>query len=195
MARDRRDETMEFFKEGTITIDPDDMPPLNGRYAFTEKDRIKIELEGAIGRMIGAMTIKVKIAKNELTTTDEEGNTQTYRRVFDDKCNKGKNTESAPDKNLKNKELKLTEAEKKNIKSIFELAIKIFRADVTLPSILGKPLELKDLFVKNSTAYPRWRCPYLPKEYYKYIDLFSVKTTKKSDSYGRPYWDYEVIEK
>lgn len=93
------------------------------------------------------------------------------------------------------KELKLTEAERKNIKSIFELSIRIFCADVTLPSILGKPLELKDLFVKNSTAYPRWDGPYLAKEYYKYIDLFSVKITKESDSYGRPYWDYEVIEK
>lgn len=102
----------------------------------------------------------------------------------------------APHQNLKNQTLKLTEAKKKDIKASFELAIRLCRGDVEDRSNLpGKPLELEDLFVGNLTAYPRWEGPYLGEEYYKYIDLFSVETTKESDSYGRPYWDYEVIEK
>lgn len=74
-------ETMELFKEGTLTIVPDDMPSMSGNYSFIDKDRMKIELDGRVGSMVGSMVLKVQITRNELTTTDPKGKPQKYRRV------------------------------------------------------------------------------------------------------------------
>lgn len=74
-------ETVEFFKEGTITIDPDDMPSMSGNYSFIDKDRIKIELGGRVGSIVDPMVLKVQITRNELTTTFPKGKPEKYRRV------------------------------------------------------------------------------------------------------------------
>ena len=111
-------------------------------------------------------------------------------------CNNACSSSDSSDSPIKNENPQVTQGEKQDIKSIFEMAIRTFCSDVESPdNTPGKPLELKDLFVKNASIYPRWDGPYLEQKYYKYIGLFTVKSTKETNSDGNSYWKYEVVEK
>lgn len=97
---------------------------------------------------------------------------------------------------FRNENPQLTEDEKGDLKSVFELAIRTCSSDIeSTDPRPGKPLELKDLFTGDSSVYPRWDGPYVPPQYFKYIDLFTVKATKKRGPSGLVYWKYEVIAK
>jgi hypothetical protein len=73
------EETMEFFKDGTITGTALGMS-FGGKYNFVDKDRIKIEL-GGIGAIVGPRVVKVEISGNELSMTDSNGKVSKYRRA------------------------------------------------------------------------------------------------------------------
>jgi hypothetical protein len=54
------DETLEFFKDGTISASSKEMA-LGGKYSFVEVDRMKVEL-GGVGALAGPMIMTVAIS-------------------------------------------------------------------------------------------------------------------------------------
>lgn len=72
-------ETIEFFKDGTITVDDKGMS-FGGDYKFIDNDRIRIEL-GGLGALAGPMIVKVSISKDELSLTTSDGDIDKYQRV------------------------------------------------------------------------------------------------------------------
>lgn len=71
------DETMEFFKEGTINVSG--QLTMAGTYKWLDKDRIKLEL-GGIGALAGPVVLQVAIKSDELTLTDSSGKPSKYKR-------------------------------------------------------------------------------------------------------------------
>lgn len=72
-------ETIEFFKDGTVTI-VDKGISLSGNYKFIDDDHIRIDL-GGIGALAGPMISKVSISKDELSLTTSDGDIYKYQRV------------------------------------------------------------------------------------------------------------------
>jgi hypothetical protein len=72
-------ETMEFFKDGTISVTDFGMS-MAGKYSFIETNRMKIEL-GGIGAVAGPMIVKVEISGKELVLTDPKDKVSKYRKV------------------------------------------------------------------------------------------------------------------
>ena len=71
--------TMEFFKDGTITIVSED-PTLTGDYTFVDDDHIRIELGGLAG-VVGPYVCNVAVSKDTLILTGPKGESHEYRRV------------------------------------------------------------------------------------------------------------------
>lgn len=72
-------ETIEFFKDGTVSVVDEDMP-MGGDYKFVDDGHLRIEL-GGLGALVGPMVFTVSISKNELSLTDANGKVSKYRRV------------------------------------------------------------------------------------------------------------------
>ncbi|MEW6573252.1 MAG: hypothetical protein AB1374_06425 [Bacillota bacterium] len=72
-------ETIEFFKDGTLTVADEGMD-MGGSYEFVEKNRIRVEL-GGLGALAGPFVATVSISGNELTWTMPDGEVSKYRRV------------------------------------------------------------------------------------------------------------------
>jgi hypothetical protein len=73
------DETIEFLRDGTVTIKGKD-GNLSGSYSFPDKNHLKLEL-GGIGALAGPMVATYSIASNQLTLTAPDGDKSTYRKV------------------------------------------------------------------------------------------------------------------
>jgi hypothetical protein len=72
-------ETLEFFKDGTVS-DVSQRMTLAGKYSFVEDDRLKLEF-GGIGALAGPMIMHVSISGGELDLTDQKGKVSKYNRV------------------------------------------------------------------------------------------------------------------
>lgn len=72
-------ETLEFFKDGTVTA-VDMGVPLSGKYKMADRNRITIEL-GGLGALAGPQVYQVQVSDNELVLTDAQGVTTKYRRL------------------------------------------------------------------------------------------------------------------
>jgi hypothetical protein len=73
------DETLEFFKDGTISAVSKGMT-LGGKYSFVEDNRMKLEL-GGIGALAGPMIITVSISGGEMSLTDPKGKVSRYKKI------------------------------------------------------------------------------------------------------------------
>jgi len=71
-------EKMEFFKDGTITIN-DKGINMVGKYTFVDKDRIRVEF-GGLAAKIGPIVVTVSISGDELTWTMPDGKSSKHRR-------------------------------------------------------------------------------------------------------------------
>lgn len=71
-------ETMEFFKDGTLSI-ADDSVYFGGNYKFIDKDSIKMELGGS-GAMAGPVVARVSITGEELTITMPGDEASKFRK-------------------------------------------------------------------------------------------------------------------
>jgi len=78
-AKTGDNETLEFFKDGTVSLVSKRMT-LAGKYSFVDDDRIKLEL-GGIGALAGPVIMRVSISGGELRLTDTKGEISTYRRA------------------------------------------------------------------------------------------------------------------
>lgn len=74
----RGTETMEFFKDGTISVVNRGMS-MGGSYKFVDKDRIKLEL-GGLGALAGPIVAKVSFSSGELTFTMPDGRISKYSK-------------------------------------------------------------------------------------------------------------------
>jgi hypothetical protein len=72
-------ETMEFFKDGTVSVVDKGMT-MEGSYKFVEKDSIKLEL-GGLGALVGPIVAKVSIKGDELIFTLPDGDVLKYKRA------------------------------------------------------------------------------------------------------------------
>lgn len=72
-------ETLEFFKDGTISLVSRGMP-MGGSYKFVDTDRMKWEL-GGMGALTGPIIVTVSISGNVLTLTMPNGNVGKYKRT------------------------------------------------------------------------------------------------------------------
>ncbi len=73
------DETLEFFKDGTVSAVSKGMP-LGGNYSFVESDRIKMEF-GGIGALAGPMIMTISFSGGDLSLTDPTGKSSRYKRM------------------------------------------------------------------------------------------------------------------
>jgi hypothetical protein len=74
-------ETMECFKDGTLTVSNSDKGMnLGGTFKFVDKDRIKVEL-GGLAALAGPFVATVSISGDELTWTMPNGQVSKYRRA------------------------------------------------------------------------------------------------------------------
>jgi hypothetical protein len=71
-------ETLEFFKDGTISV-IDKRMSLGGSYKFVGKDRIKFEL-GGLGALTGPIVEKVSFSGRELILTMPDGKVSKYSK-------------------------------------------------------------------------------------------------------------------
>jgi len=72
------DETIEFFKDGTVSI-VKGKDAMAGNYKFIDKDRLRLDL-GGFGAIAGPAVIRVSISGDELTLTDPAGGVSRYYR-------------------------------------------------------------------------------------------------------------------
>jgi uncharacterized protein (TIGR03066 family) len=74
--------TLEFTKDGKVTITEtvgDKKMEVTGTYKFIADDKMEVEL--SIGGKTQKETLKVKVTKDELTTTDSMDKTDTFKRA------------------------------------------------------------------------------------------------------------------
>jgi len=72
-------ETMEFFKDGTVSIVDEGMS-MAGSYRFVDKDRVKVEL-GGLGALMGPVVARVSISGEDLSWTMPDGKVSKYKRA------------------------------------------------------------------------------------------------------------------
>lgn len=73
-------QTIEFFKDGTVTTVDKGEPPLTGNYKFIESNRIRMEFTG-IGELLGAVIAEYKPKENEIVLTNPMGKIERYKRA------------------------------------------------------------------------------------------------------------------
>jgi hypothetical protein len=75
------DETLDFFKDGTISAaSASKEMALGGKYSFVEVDRMKVEL-GGVGALAGPMIMTVAISGGELSLTNPTGKVSRYKKM------------------------------------------------------------------------------------------------------------------
>ena len=75
-------ETLEFFKDGTVSVvNPAESISAAGKYSFIDKDRIKMELGGAIGELIGPQIMRVAVSGDEMKLIGLDGEVSVYNRA------------------------------------------------------------------------------------------------------------------
>lgn len=82
LKKDKDTVLMEFTKDGKLTVKMkmgDDEIKMDGKYEFTDADHVKVELTA--GDKKHTEKLKVKVTKDELTTTDEKDKSDTFKRV------------------------------------------------------------------------------------------------------------------
>lgn len=72
-------ETIEFFKDGTVSVVDMGMP-MGGNYKFIDDTRLRLEL-GGLGALVGPVVVKVSVSRNELILTMPDGKVLKYRRA------------------------------------------------------------------------------------------------------------------
>lgn len=72
-------ETIEFFKDGTITIVDKGMS-MSGNYKFIDNEHIRMDL-GGLGALMGPIISKVSFTNDELVMITEKGKEYKYQRV------------------------------------------------------------------------------------------------------------------
>jgi hypothetical protein len=72
-------ETMEFFKDGTVSLVGKEMS-LGGTYKFVDTNRMKLEY-GDLGAWMGPIITTISISGNELTLTMPDGKVERYKRA------------------------------------------------------------------------------------------------------------------
>lgn len=73
------EETIEFYKEGTVNIIDEEMP-MAGNYKFIDDNSIRLDL-GGLGELVGPIICDVSISEDELILTHAGGEVAKYRRV------------------------------------------------------------------------------------------------------------------
>jgi hypothetical protein len=71
-------ETMEFFKDGTVSV-VDNKISLKGSYQFIDEKRIKFKL-GGLGPLAGPIVEKVSFSGGELVLTMPDGKVSKYSK-------------------------------------------------------------------------------------------------------------------
>jgi len=71
-------QTIEFFKDGTVTVVDKGESPLNGDYKFIDKNRIRMNLA-----LFGPITVEISPSLDEITLTNPFGKVEKYRRLED----------------------------------------------------------------------------------------------------------------
>jgi uncharacterized protein (TIGR03066 family) len=76
---DNKGATMEFAADGTLTMTVPGAPAMKGKYEFLKDDLVAVEVKLPDGNKI-AQKLKVRVTKDDLTTTDEENKVDRYKR-------------------------------------------------------------------------------------------------------------------
>ena len=71
-------ETIEFFKEGTITVVQGKLV-VSGNYEFVDDKKIRIEFGGLYG-LDGPQVCEISVSKDKLTLTEPNGDVTRYQR-------------------------------------------------------------------------------------------------------------------
>lgn len=72
-------QTIEFFKDGTVTVVDKGEPPLTGDYRFIDENRIRMDLKG-LGELLGPVIAEISASKDEITLTAPDGKIEKYRK-------------------------------------------------------------------------------------------------------------------
>jgi hypothetical protein len=78
---DKHKGTTEYLKDGTLVLVLDGVPgEMKGKYKFLEEEVMEVALEIPGGAEKMTQKLKVKIDKDELSTTDEKGTVDKFKR-------------------------------------------------------------------------------------------------------------------
>lgn len=69
-------QTIEFFKDGTVTVVDEDGPALPGDYRFIDDNQIRMNLA-----LFGPITVKISPSLDEITLTNPFGKIEKYRKL------------------------------------------------------------------------------------------------------------------
>ncbi len=72
-------QTIEFFKDGTVTIIDEGEPPITGDYKFIDKNHVRMDFKG-LGELLGAVVIEFSDSGEEFSVTNPFGEVEKYRR-------------------------------------------------------------------------------------------------------------------
>ena len=70
----------EFLSNGKVVLG-EGTDKTTGKYKVVSGDRIKMELDGEMGKLIGAIEFKYKLDGDTLVITDPDGEKETLERV------------------------------------------------------------------------------------------------------------------
>ncbi len=91
MGVDRGDETIEFFKDGTVMVIVKGLS-FGGTYELIDNSNLRFNLKGGFFDQVVVM--KFSVSRNSLSLTDPDGKTTKYKRVS--KQRKGTPKEEIP---------------------------------------------------------------------------------------------------
>ena len=74
------DTTMQFFKDGTLTLVGEDIA-VAGDYTFVDDDHIRMDFGGVLGEIEGPLVYTVAVSKDTFILTGPKGESHEYRRV------------------------------------------------------------------------------------------------------------------
>jgi hypothetical protein len=69
----------EFHADGTFILGGD--KEMAGKYKFVGSDKVKLTLDGPMGKVIGGMVFRAVINGDTLEMTDPDGEKQVFQRV------------------------------------------------------------------------------------------------------------------
>jgi uncharacterized protein (TIGR03066 family) len=73
-------ETMEFRSDGKMVMGEGE-DKMTGKYKLVSRERLKMELDGALGKLVGSIEYKIKLEGDKLEMTDPDGEKETLERV------------------------------------------------------------------------------------------------------------------